>query len=308
MQSNTVRRVGLAVAVAAALTSVAACGGSDDGGTSKDAGKKNDRSSSVVKVDPIAALVAVQKKTGQAQSARVEGETSMGSMMTMKQKGVMDWSDGLTGTMEISYTGGTMADTMKQAGGSGTMEARYFKDGYAANMGDAMAQQTGGKNWISYSYDDLAQLAGASGAVLKDQMQNSTPEQGVKSLLASGDVKKVGQEDVRGVSTTHYSGTVDVAALTSKNSKLSADELDALKKQLADAGITTETIDIWVDENDLLVKKTERGAMKTGELNSTVYYSDYGTKVTVERPPAAQTVDFTELLKQQQGAGTGAAS
>ncbi|MFC8534728.1 hypothetical protein ACFUJY_12340 [Streptomyces sp. NPDC057249] len=308
MLTNTVRRVGLSVAVVAALTSVAACGGSDDGGTSKGSGKTGSRGDSVVKVDPIAALVAVQKKTGQAQSARVEGETTMGSVMSMKQTGVMDWSDGITGTMKITYTGGTMADTLKQAGGSGTMEARYFKDGYAADMGEALAQQTGGKRWINYSYDDLAEMAGASGEVMKDQMQNSTPEQGVKSLLASGDVKKVGQEDVRGVSTTHYSGTVDVADLTAKSSNLDADEVAALKKQLADAGITTETIDIWVDENDLLVKKTERGEMKTGELNSTVFYSDYGTKVSVERPPAAETVDFSEMMKQQQGATAGAAS
>ncbi|MFF7335923.1 hypothetical protein ACFZAT_01175 [Streptomyces sp. NPDC008163] len=304
MLTNTVRRVGLSVAVVAALTSVAACGGSDDGDTGKGSGKTESRGGSVVKVDPIAALVAVQKKTGQAHSARVEGDTSMGSAMSMKQSGVMDWSDGITGSMKITYTGGTMADAMKKAGSNGTMEARYFKDGYAADMGAAMSQQTGGKRWISYSYDDLEKLAGASGAALKDQMQNSTPEQGVKSLLASGDVKKVGEEDVRGVSTTHYSGTVDVAALTAKNSSLGADELDALKKQLADAGITTETVDIWVDENDLLVKKTERGSMKTGELNSTVYYSDYGTKVSVERPPAAQTVDFTELMEQQQGAAS----
>lgn len=46
--------------------------------------------------------------------------------------------------------------------------------------------------------------------------------------------------------------------------------------------------------------------MKTGELNSTVYYSDYGTKVSVEQPPADDTVDFAELLKQQQAAGAGA--
>ncbi|WP_330453177.1 MULTISPECIES: hypothetical protein [unclassified Streptomyces] len=303
MLTNNVRRVGLSVAVVAALTSVAACGGSDDGG-SKGGGKKESAGRSVAKVDPIAALVAVQKKTGQAQSARVEGDTAMGSTMSMKQNGVLDWSDGITGSMKITYTGGTMADAMKQAGGSGTMEARYFKDGYLADMGEAMSQQTGGKRWISYSYDDLEKMAGASGAALKDQMQNSTPEQGVKSLLASGDVKKVGQEDVRGVSTTHYAGTVDVAALTAKNSSLSADELDAFKKQLADAGITTESVDIWVDDNDLLVKKTERGQMKTGELNSTVYYSDYGTKVSVERPPADQTVDFMELMKQQQGAAS----
>ncbi|THA72901.1 hypothetical protein E6P78_01890 [Streptomyces sp. A0958] len=304
MVSNTVRRVGLSVAVVAALTSVAACGGSDDGGKAK-SGSGGD---SVAKASPIAALIAVQKKTGNAHSAKVEGTTTMGSAMSMKQSGVMDWSDGITGTMQITQTGGAMADTMEQLGSDGTMEARYFKDGYAVDMGEAMSQQTGGKRWISYSYDDLAQMGGASGAALKEQMENTTPDQGVKSLLASGDVKKVGQEDVRGVSATHYSGTVDVADLTAKNAELDADELAALKKQLADAGITTETVDIWVDGNDLLVKKTERGRMKTGELNSTVFYSDYGTKVSVERPPAAQTVEFTELMKQQQGAIGGAAS
>ncbi|MGW1185938.1 hypothetical protein ACWD7Y_07975 [Streptomyces drozdowiczii] len=304
MLTNNVRRVGLSVAVVAALTSVAACGGSDDGG-SKGGGKKESAGRSVTKVDPIAALVAVQKKTGQAQSARIDSTMTMGSTMSTKQTGAIDWSDGITGSLTITPTGGAMADGMKQLGGSGTMEARYLKDGYAVDMGEVMAQQTGGKRWISYSYDDLQKLAGASGAALMDQMQNSTPEQGVKSLLASGDVKKVGREDVRGVSATHYSGTIDVAKLTAKfGNNMGTDEIAQLKKQLAESGITTEKIDIWVDDHDLLVKKTERGDMKTGELNSTVYYSDYGTKVSVERPPADQTVDFMELMKQQQGAAS----
>ncbi|MFE9856777.1 hypothetical protein [Streptomyces sp. NPDC005780] len=306
MRTSTVRRVGMAVAVAAALTSVGACGGSDDGSTSKAKGKDASSGSGVVKTDAIAALLDVQKKTGAASSAKVEGTMTVGSAMSMKQSGALDWSDGVSGSMEITYTGGAMADTMKKAGGNGTMQARYFKDGYAADMGEAMAQQTGGKRWISYSYEDLAELGGASGAAMKDQMQNTTPDQGVKSLLASGDVKEVGKEQVRGVDTTHYSGTVDVAELTAKTSKLDADQLAALKKQLNDAGITTETVDIWVDENDLLVKKSERGQMKTGELNTTMFYSDYGTKVSVERPSAAETIGFKELLQQQQGATAGA--
>lgn len=304
MRTSTVRRVGLAVAVAAALTSVGACGGSDDGSTSRARGK--DAGSGVVKTDAIAALLDVQKKTGAASSAKVEGTMTVGSAMSMKQSGALDWSDGVSGSMEITYTGGAMADTMKKSGGNGTMQARYFKDGYAADMGEAMARQTGGKRWISYSYEDLAALGGASGAAMKDQMQNTTPDQGVKSLLASGDVKEVGKEQVRGVPTTHYSGTVDVAELTAKTSKLDADQLAALKKQLNDAGITTETVDIWVDENDLLVKKSERGQMKTGELNTTMFYSDYGTKVSVQRPSCGETIGFKELFQQQQGATAGA--
>ncbi|MEV7913740.1 LolA-like protein [Streptomyces griseus] len=293
MRTSTARRMGTALAAAAALTSIAACSGSDSSG-----GSGSDKAGAVSKASPVAALKQVQQKTGGAQSAKVEGTTEMGDTMSMKQSGAIGWSDGLSGALTITYTGGTMGDALKQAGGDGSVEARYFKDEYYANMGDAMAANLGGKHWIRYSYEDLAELGGASGDVMKDQIQNSTPEQGVKALLASGDVKKVGQEDVRGVSATHYSGTVDVADLTAKNSALDAKQLAAFKEQLALAGVTTQTVDIWVDKNDLLVKKTERGEMKTGTFNSTLFYSDYGTEVPAEKPAASDTVDFKEMLKQ----------
>ncbi|TYR66146.1 LolA-like protein [Streptomyces parvus] len=301
MRTSTARRMGTALAAAAALTSMAACSGSDSAG-----GSGKGKADAVAKASPVAALKQVQQKTGGAQSAKVEGTTEMGSAMSMKQSGVIGWADGLSGAITVTYTGGTMGEALKKAGGDGSVEARYFKDEYYANAGAGMAANTGGKNWIRYSYKDLAELGGASGDVMQDQIQNSTPEEGVKALLASGDVKKVGQEDVRGVSATHYSGTVDVAELTAKNSSLDAEQLAAFKEQLALAGVTTQTVDIWVDENDLLVKKTERAEMKTGTLNSTLFYSDYGTEVPSEKPEASDTVDFKELLKQ--GATPGGAS
>ncbi|MFE9909291.1 LolA-like protein [Streptomyces clavifer] len=294
MTINTVRRAGVSLAAAAALISVAACGGPDGS-----AGSSGADGGGAVSTQAVAALRLVQKETGGAESARVEGTTVMGSSMSMKQSGAIDWTDGITGALEITYTGGTMGDALKQAGGDGTMRARYLKDEYYANMGDAFAANVGGKHWIRYGYADLAELAGASGEVMREQMQNSTPQQGVNALLASGDVKKVGKEDVRGVATTHYSGTVDVAELTAENSALDAGQLADFKKQLEQLGITTETVDIWVDQDNLLVKKTERGETKTGELNSTVFYSDYGTAVAVEKPAAGDTVDFKDILKQQ---------
>ncbi|MEI7034139.1 hypothetical protein [Streptomyces pratensis] len=296
MRTITARRVGTALAAAVALTSMAACGGPDGPDGSSGAEKK--RSGGAARTSSVAALKQVQQKTGGAESARVEGTTRMGDTMSMKQSGVIGWSDGLAGELTIAYTGGTMADALKQSGGDGSIRARYFKDEYYADMGDALAADTGGKHWIRYSYEDLAELGGATGDVMRDQIQNSTPQQGVKALLASGDVKKVGQEDVRGVAATHYSGTVDVAELSAKNSDLDAEQLAAFKEQMALAGVTTQTVDIWVDEDDLLVKKTERGEMKTGAFDSTLFYSDYGTKIPSERPAPSDTVDFKELLKQ----------
>ncbi|WP_369020404.1 hypothetical protein ABZ326_12835 [Streptomyces californicus] len=297
MRTTTARRMGTALAVAAALTSMAACSGSGGTGGSDGSGKA-EAGSAAGKASPVAALKQVQQKTGGIRSAKVDGTIEMGDTVSMKQSGAIDWADGLTGEMSITYTGGAMGEALKKSGGDGSMKARYFKDEYYANMGAAMAANTGGKNWIQYSYKDLAELGGASGEVMQDQARNSTPEQGVKALLASGDVKKVGQEDIRGVSATHYSGTVDVAELTAKNSELDEKQLAEFKEQLALAGVTTQTVDIWVDGNDLLVKKAERGEMKTGAFNSTFFYSDYGTQVSVEKPAASDTVNFTELLKQ----------
>ncbi|MGW1802293.1 hypothetical protein ACWCQN_42010 [Streptomyces sp. NPDC001984] len=296
MKSTTVRRMALSIAVAAALTAVAACGSPDSSSGSgkgdKAAGK------STPHMSPIAALRSAERSTDKAESARVRSTTTMGSLMSMTADGALTWGDGVTGTLTITYTGGTMADTMRRTG-STSMEARYLPDAYYARMGDAFARQAGGKHWIKYAYDDLADLGGNSGAYLKDQMQNTTPNQSVKLLLASGDVKKAGEETISGEHTTHYSGTVNVADLAGENSNLDASQLADLKKQLSQAGVSTETVDIWVNDKDLLVKKVEKADMAAGAMTQTAYFSDYGTKVAVEEPPASDTEDFKALLKKQ---------
>ena len=70
------------------------------------------------------------------------------------------------------------------------------------------------------------------------------------------------------------------------------------------AGATSQTVDIWVDDRDLLVKKVEKGRTATGQLTQTAYYSDYGVKATVEKPPAGDTADLEELLEEGALDGT----
>ena len=87
-------------------------------------------------------------------------------------------------------------------------------------------------------------------------------------------------------------------------------QLAGLKKQLGQAGVTTETVGIWVDDQDLLVKKVEKADMTAGAMTSTAYYSDYGTKVTAVAPPAGDTKDFKDLMRAggTAGGGTGVSS
>ncbi|MGC9381559.1 hypothetical protein [Streptomyces sp. MH13] len=256
MTGTTARRTVVSIAVTAALTCVTTC-------TSADPPTGH--------ADPSAEpLRSVQRATGRAGSARVESTTVMGRELSLDAAGALGWRDGLTGTLTITYTGGTTAETMRRLGTT-AMEARYLPDAYYARMGDEFADRVGGRHWIKYVYADLEDLGGGTGAGFAEQMRTSTPHHAVKLLLASDDVRKVGEETIRGRRTAHWSGTV--------------------------GGATGQTVDIWVDDRDLLVKKVERGRTKTGELTQTAYYSDYGVAVSAERPPAGDTADFTELLK-----------
>ncbi|MFB7498463.1 hypothetical protein ACFC09_27885 [Streptomyces sp. NPDC056161] len=296
MNSTIVRRVTLSAVLVTALAAMAACGsgGSDEGG--KATGR------STAHTDPLTELRSAEKTTAEAESAKVRSTTALGSVMSMTADGTLGWRDGITGTLTITYTGGTVADAMRKLG-STTMETRYLPDAYYARMGDAFARQAGGRHWVKYGYDALADLAGASGAHLKDQTRNATPNQSVKLLLASGDVRKVGAEKVSGENAARYSGTVDVADLATRNSGLTASGLADLKKQLDQAGVTTETIDIWVDDQGLLLKKVDRGTTANGTMTSTAYYSDYGARLSVQKPPASDTQDFTSLMHTQGATG-----
>lgn len=283
---RTVGRGILPIALMAALATVAACGFWGDADTHAE---ETPTGSGRADAASVTALRAAEKATGKAGSARITSTTVMGDMLSMKTDGALGWSGASTGRLRLTYTGGQLAETMRKLG-STSMEARLLPDAYYAKVGDEFAAQMHGKHWIRYAYDDLESLPGGSGAYLKEQLANTAPVPPVKLLLASGDVHKVGEEEVRGERTTHYSGTVNVADLKGA---------DVLRKQLEQAGVTTEKVDVWVNGDDLLVKKVEKGELTTGSMSATAYYSDYGVQVLAQEPPASDTADFKELLKSQ---------
>jgi hypothetical protein len=282
MKRTNGRGVVLAVALALVLTGAVGCTSSE---SPREPG--TDRGASA---GSRAALLSAERSTDRAASARVRSTTVMGTQLSLKADGALGWGDSLTGTLTITYTGGTTAETMRALGIT-SMQARYLADAYYARMGDTFARKTGGKHWIKYAYDDLKDLAGGAGATFADQMRNTAPNQSVRLLLDAEEVREVGREKVGGRTATHYSGTVLVPDVTDAR----------LRTQLEQAGVTSETVDLWVDDRDLLVKKVEKGRTASGELTQTAYYTDYGVAVSVAEPPADDTQDFAELLERQQG-------
>ncbi|KUJ32985.1 hypothetical protein ACZ90_71470 [Streptomyces albus subsp. albus] len=288
-------RIAAVVGGIALTFGLTACGSEkSDGGSGGSGGsvKESDKADGAPAGGAIAALQLASKATGEQHSAKVEGNNKMGPG-TSTMAGEMDWADGMRANMTVTQHGGAVANSPIDGK---AMPVRYTPDAMYMNFDDSLASATGGKHWVKYDYDILAQKAGPAGAFLKDQMQNNDPARSVQLVLATGKVKAVGKETVRGVRTTHYSGTVKVADLAKLQSKdLSEQDLSQLQDQLKATGTETETIDLWIDGKDLLVKKREYGENNNGGFDSVVYYSDYGVGVTVEEPPASDTVGFEQL-------------
>jgi hypothetical protein len=273
------KRTTVWLTTAAALAGLSAC--TSSGSSDRPEQEKHPASAPA----SLPALRTAERSTERARSARVRSTTVMGAQLSLTADGVLAWRDGLSGSLTIDYTGGTAAETMRGLGVT-SMEARYLSDAYYARMGDTFAAKTGGKHWLRYAYDDLKTLGG--GADLADQMRSTTPNQSVRLLLDSGDVRELGRETVDGQTATHYAGTVRVGDVTDTE----------LRRRLQDADVTAETVDIWINEKNLLVKKVEKTSTTNGRVTQTAHYSDYGVEVAVRKPPAADTEDFTSLLSQ----------
>ncbi|MEV7596470.1 hypothetical protein AB0O91_03675 [Kitasatospora sp. NPDC089797] len=255
------------------------------------------------KVSPAVFLEQVGKKTGAAKSAKIDEEVTVGGI-SMKVDGALGWADGLQGEMTMDMAGLPGADKMAAGLGGTAFTYRFVNDGMYMKLGGQFAQVTDGRHWVHVGYDDISKLQG--GANSADQLKKADPVEAVQALIASGGVTEVGKETVGGKPTTHYTGTLKVADLVAANgNKLSPEQVDRMKKSLSTAGVTSETIDVWVDADQLVVKQAGQADSKAGAMKFSVTYSDYGTPVAATAPDKSDTIEMAELAQLGKNAGAG---
>jgi LppX_LprAFG lipoprotein len=149
------------------------------------------------------------------------------------------------------------------------------------------------KPWVKMDLKKLGEQAGFDFEQLM-QTQQADPSQGLKYLEGVTNVQAVGDEEIRGVSTTHYKGVVDFDSLAAKYPELKP-SLDRLVQQ---AGVNRIPIEAWID-GDGFVRQIKESFDAAGATTSmTIQLYDFGTNVDVSPPPDNQTVDFAQLLGQ----------
>jgi hypothetical protein len=109
------------------------------------------------------------------------------------------------------------------------------------------------------------------------------------------EIEEVGEEDVRGTTTTHYRTRIDMQKVVDA---MSADKRPASADQMIAIGEVP--VEVWLDDQD----RPRRQRMEitlpdgAGTMTITIEAFDFGKPVKIELPPADQVVDGSGVLGQ----------
>jgi hypothetical protein len=301
-----VRKALLGMATAVLLAGTAACGGSDSGTSDArgNEGSGDDRSGSDTSArSAFEALTAAAQSTEEITSADVVSVTQQAGTET-SMSGSLSWADGLemTAVMTNDMFGAA-------AGGPGEIEVVWVDGVMYMNLGEEFATETDGRSWMAMDLAGLLEEAGedALGSVLSSTMDQGaqSPADQVAMLLESEDVEWVAEEELDGATVNHYAGTLameDIFELQGTFEGLGEEERAALLDLLAEQGTEFYELDVWVNEDDFPVKVSQSYDTEMGPFAQETTYSNFGTEVNAEAPPADEVVDFLEMM-QMMGAG-----
>lgn len=276
------------VAVAGALA-LASCG--DDGGSSSaPSGPADERS--------LAAILASADKLAAVGSARME--------MRVEVRGAQGAGEiAFDGAFDVAAPAAAFDVTIEGEGipgGGITLAVRLvggalYVDGSQLGLNQLFASGAPGVDpdarWLKL---DLSGLGGGAGDPTGGLGSlGSDPSQILQALRGVGGVETVGREKVRGVETTHYRVTVDVATALDQ---VPAEEREQLGEALEQLGDEPIPADLWVDDDGYLRRMSmeldEPGGAGTMELVLEMF--DFGEPVDVQAPPPSEVADLTAAL------------
>ncbi|CAL9667627.1 hypothetical protein SUDANB176_07306 [Streptomyces sp. enrichment culture] len=279
-----------AIAIAAVMGSVvlAGCGDSSEpktqeGGASASAGKNGDS-----REQGTSAVRAAYDRTAEAESARMVIKMKLsaeGRTVASNGEGVIDLAEG-DSVMTITAEGKSIEQRVVD-------QVLYQKVG-----GQRTAE---GKPWIKIDLKKVAAQQGMNNQQIGDPAKTAA----YAKAITDKDVTKVGTEKIGGVDATHYRVSVDVAKLPGG---------DRVREQLG----PTLPMHVWLDEEgrlrrqqiDMTVKAPASTSAKPDnsaapqqlKMSTVMEFSDFGTEVDAQAPPAGQAADMTgKALQDSQG-------
>ncbi|WP_328657475.1 hypothetical protein [Streptomyces sp. NBC_00334] len=271
---------------AVALVTATACGSDGAKSAAETADRAVDKGNTVV-----AALTRASDRTEELGSAEVRTTTTLDAAggEPVSMDGTYSWGDGAAMDVEMD----TAAAQMSAVQDDPTTRVVMVDGAYFYDVDPQPSGPLAGKEWMRV---DVAAVTGEAGA--DNMAANADPTAALRYMTASTEVKDLGEETVLGKKATHYRGSVG-AEHVEKSKLTDAEKKAALAALEASGGKLT--CDIWVDGEDLPVRLSQSGAGMTVRMD----FVKFGATEKITAPPAAQTGDLTEQVREQRDAAIG---
>jgi hypothetical protein len=254
---------------------------------------------------PQAAVVQAAHKTSEAGSSRAFFEVTMTGLaprpLTMTGEGIFD-SRERTGRMTMDMS--RLAEGTDQELG----EAEMIVDEFVVYMRFPFLQalQPELTPWLKFDVRELGKEQGLDLGQFSQLNQND-PSQALQYLRAAGeDVEEVGEEDVRGVETTHYRMTIDLRRVVEQAPEDRRDEVRATIDRLIEvSGVRTLPTEVWIDDEGFArrlkfaYEDMHFAPGQNGDMTMTMELFDFGIEVDVQPPPPEEVTDIRELMEAQ---------
>lgn len=176
---------------------------------------------------------------------------------------------------------------------------------------------TEAEQWARVDLDEFADgdigFGGPGGVPFQDSRNNLEVLQ-----EATGQVRELGEEDVRSEDTTHYELTIDLGDAAQQTED---DAGEALRRLSERTGLEELDMQVWVDDDDLIRRiaytvdvsevevdedaEADVEADPQGAVTVTVEYVEFGSELDIELPDDDAVVDFDEQ-QLREGVSEGA--
>ena len=190
-------------------------------------------------------------EAGTAQFEMVMDVAAQGKALDMTASGAYDAD---AGQMSMTVDMGALFEQLAGLGGDAVPADVGGAWQFAADNGTfylripMLEMLTGTTGWLSLSAEDLGTSADRMGL----GVGTYDPSKLLESLRGvTGEPEVVGQEEVRGVATTHYRATLDLSRALDDAPAEQREQIEAALEQLGDLESAVIPVDIWIDGNDL---------------------------------------------------------
>lgn len=201
---------------------------------------------------------------------------------------------------DITATGGGAFDFRRRTGqlsldmpGFGEMQEVVTSKALYLRMPDALTARMGtAKPWMEMRWAAL-NSPGIDLSKMMSSNPSADPTSMLKTLSDATAVHRDGSATVRGVHTTHYSGSATMLDLARAEGMNGVDPTQ-LPSSVANAKIR---FDVWLDARGLTRRMSMHMAMgDVGTMTMTMELYDFGKPVTVIPPPPSIVTDLSTLL------------